>query len=120
MKYMTVYKDVDTGAFYTRYDLECDYDNAVSEHDGSFDYDDFSDFLECQKAEGNVEEITATLSDGAKIYPFYYVEEDHGFMTVEQLYILFREAWKEEGETFADFLANPSIDRNGLQFYGFE
>lgn len=114
---ITLYKDNDFGDIYTEYTMEELY------HDSRYEtvYENFYDFIITKIDTGCFEEITATLSDGKTVYPYYFIDEDETVLTVMELYrewLISRE-WKNY-ETFGDFLNIPQVDRNAVAFYGFE
>lgn len=124
---ITLYHDMDSDTFMTFEDISYNYDCMRSEYeeDGDFfPWDSVQEFVDFHIDCGDLEEITAYLSDGKTAYPFYYVEEEIGVQSITELYT----AWQSipyadriaNLPTFADFLNNPQVDRNGVQFYGFE
>lgn len=124
---ITLYHDMDSDTFMTFDDISYNYDCMRSEYedDGDFfPWDSVQEFVDFHVDSGDLEEITAYLSDGKTVYPFYYVEDGIGVQSITELYT----AWETmpyadriaNMPTFADFLNNPQVDRNGVQFYGFE
>lgn len=85
-------------------------------------YKDINEWVQSMVYDGWFKEITATLSDGKTVYPYYYfIDENQTVLTVMELYkewLISRE-WKNH-ETFGDFLNIPQEDRNATMFYGFE
>ena len=116
-KEITLYRDNDYNDIYTEMQLESLYETSRY----ATIYDNFYDFLITKIDTGCFEEITATLSDGMTVYPYYFIEEDETVITVMELYkdwLLYRD-WRNY-ETFADFLSIAQYDRNAVAFYGFE
>lgn len=123
MKTMKLYRDTDTDEIYTAWDLESGYDDMIYdlESDGIIPiWDDFNDFVSQSIASGQLEEITAYLSDRNHVYPYYYVEEDIGIQTIMEQYNTWISCRDDsEIKTFADFLDIPQVDRNGVYAWGF-
>lgn len=124
---ITLYHDMDSDTFMTLDDISYNYDCMRSEYeeDGDFfPWDSVQEFVDFHVDSGDLEEITAYLSDGKTVYPFYYVEDGIGVQSITELYT----AWQSYSyadrianlPTFADFLNNPQVDRNCVPFYGFE
>lgn len=124
---ITLYHDMDSDRIMTFDDISYNYDCMRSEYeeDGDFfPWDSVQEFVDFHVDSGDLEEITAYLSDGKTVYPFYYVEDGIGVQSITELYT----AWETmpyadriaNMPTFADFLNNPQVDRNGVRFYGFE
>ena len=119
-KTVTLYKDSDFGEIYTEDGMEELY------HDSIYHtvYDSYLEFIMAKTDDGTFEEITATLSDGKTVYPFYWLEYDE-VQTIMEMYIAFHDCtWISRHynnlDTFADFLNIPQEDRNCVAFYGFE
>ena len=123
MKTMKLYRDTDTDEIYTAWDLESNYDDMIYDlesEDMLPIWTDFQDYVKWAIESGQLEEITAFLSDRNHVYPYYYVEEDIGIQTIMEQY----NAWiscrdDSEIKTFADFLDIPQVDRNGVYSWGF-
>lgn len=124
---ITLYHDMDSDTFMTFDDISYNYDCMRSEYeeDGEFfPWDSVQDFVDFHVDSGDLEEITAYLSDSKTVYPFYYFDDENGVHSIMELYT----AWQSipyadrtaNLPTFADFLNNPQVDRNGVPFYGFE
>jgi len=124
---ITLYKDVDFDCIMTLEDIKSGYEDKRAEYemDGEvYPFDTVQDLIDFHVSCGDLEVITAYLSDGKTVYPFYYVGDGIGVQSIMELYT----AWETMPyadrianlPTFADFLNNPQVDRNGVPFYGFE
>lgn len=124
---ITLYHDMDSDRIMTFDDISYNYDCMRSEYeeDGDFfPWDSVQEFVDFHVDSGDLEEITAYLSDGKTVYPYYYLEEDIGVQTIMQQYMNWQAMdYKERMyniPTFAEFLDIPQYDRNGVMSWGFE
>lgn len=124
---ITLYHDMDTDRIMTFDDISYNYDCMRSEYeeDGDFfPWDSVQEFVDFHVDSGDLEEITAYLSDSKHVYPYYYLEEDIGVQTIMQQYMNWQAMdYKERMSnipTFAEFLDIPQYDRNGVMSWGFE
>ena len=124
---ITLYRDTETGEIYTSWRFEEDYDDMIADliDDGITPiWEDFQDFVETSIASGQLEEITANLSDRHHVYQFYYVDEDDVIESTMETYMHYasRDYFDRKDnmlDSFADFLDIPQVDRNAVGFYGF-
>lgn len=125
-KTITLYHVIESDEVLTEYDAEMLYDNMIYDsyaESTPCNYNSFPAFLDHMLFTGQWEEITAYLSSSKTVYPYYYIEDDIGVVTVLQHYM----AWQsmpymdrmQNIPTFAEFLNIPQEDRNGVMAYGF-
>ena len=121
---ITLYHDMDSDRIMTFDDISYNYDCMRSEYeeDGDFfPWDSVQEFVDFHVDSGDLEEITAYLSDSKTVYPYYYITDNDSVLPIMALYNEWQLAhdW-HDFDSFADFLDIPQYDRNCVPFYGFE
>jgi len=117
----TLYRLRKSGQMLSAESLYYYYDECRAEHGTLYPYGSMSDFIDYLTNCGQLDTITAHLTEDTKVYPYYFTAEDDTIFSAMDLYRIYEENRVPyyHDDTFGAFIGQSRYDHNCCPLYGF-